>query len=1192
MIEKRPDESGELTDPSSQDDSLADLAADLADRMAQGESIDLDAVIRTVPGREAEVRELYATIRGMVRLGGATDAPCPVGEESGLPDEFRGTFGDFRLIREAGRGGMGVVYEAEQLPLGRQVALKILPHSRAQEPKRHERFLLEARAASQLQHRNIVALYTVGTEAGTPFLVMQFVDGPTLAQVIDAYRGETASPARFSALLGRSNTADGYIRAVAEIGREAADALEHAHERGIVHRDIKPANLMLDAGGHVLITDFGLAQIQGDSPLTQTGDMLGTLRYMSPEQARGRRGSVDARTDLYSLAATLYELLTLSPVFDARDRGELMRSILEVEPPSPRSRNPAISRDLDTILAKALSKSPEHRYATARDMADDLDRFLRHLPIKARPIGRGERLARWGRRNRRTLIPASLSAGAVVVALVGFLIVYNSWLRTLNTDLVAARERAEVLLDEVKIQRGLADERRHIAESHLYDIRIRQADEALRLKRYEQAQEILLDCLTEDPSDDPREFAWHYLWRQASREVRVLTPREEDVQAIALSYDNQVLASVGRDNVLRLRSVSDRRLLQSVRLRGGRPSSVAFSRDDQRVLVGLDYSKVERAPAQVIFYLWDRRSAGIVAELPRGSDDMGDRAEFLPDGRHLLTIHWNIEEGGRYLLWEIAPKTPGDPLKLIRKSEPLNSWQVSADGRRLASIDANRRRVAVVDLLTNGVLFQRRTEGPGFSGLGLSRDGSRMVALWPGPSQGKMDLGLWDVDKGLPLWSRSGIAGGIWIDPPLFLPDDRGVLVVEGDAAIQYFDLAGQSLWRESETPGQPHECSGNATLLPQSDRFLIQDYGARMPLRLRDRSTGKVVATFPGQLGEIDGIWPSRDGSTAYLLSGHRAVEWNLRPAADPTLAGHTDEAWALAFSPDGRYLYSGSDDTDEPQTLKVWEVATGHPVRGWKPHNALVTAIAVQPGGEFIATAGLQDKERVKLWDPQGRLVLTFDHPDDRIRALAFSPDGKTLAAAGQMRTIRLFDVTTGRLVENLEGHTDAIRGLAFRPDGRALASVSSDRTVRVWPLDGDRQPRIAHGGEQVMAVAFAPQGRQLAWCDIAGVVHRWDLDLERKPVPIQDEPTRYFTLAYSPDGRTIAVAGLSGRILLHDARTGQFLMALSGPSAQINRVAFSPDGHHLAATWHDGSVRLFRTGGYDAPPPTAPSEFASTQ
>jgi eukaryotic-like serine/threonine-protein kinase len=433
------------------DASFAELFEELAGRIQRGEPVDLEAAAREHPRHAERLRQLLPAVQLVAQVGSHAPAdglsfPPPASDDARpLPEAL----GDFRIIREVGRGGMGVVYEAEQLSLGRRVALKVLPFAATMDPRHLQRFQNEARAAAGLHHGHIVPVYSVGSERGVYFYAMQFIDGRTLAAVIqelkrpqgqgtapppaaDANAPTTVhapadgvpdpkadtEPAARQSTLAESGQARGreHFRRVAEWGIQAAEALDHAHQLGVVHRDVKPANLMLDARGQVWVTDFGLAHMQNaDAGLTLTGDLIGTLRYMSPEQALAKRVPIDHRTDVYSLGATLYELLTLRPAFEGKDRQELLRQIAFEEPKAPRRLSKAIPAELETIVLKAMEKNPADRYATAKELADDLRRFLADEPIRARRPTLLQRFRKWRRRHR--VIVWAAAVVAVIAAL-------------------------------------------------------------------------------------------------------------------------------------------------------------------------------------------------------------------------------------------------------------------------------------------------------------------------------------------------------------------------------------------------------------------------------------------------------------------------------------------------------------------------------------------------------------------------------------------------------------------------------------------------------------------------------------------------------------------------------------------------------------------------------------------------------
>jgi serine/threonine protein kinase/tetratricopeptide (TPR) repeat protein len=413
------------------------------------------------------------------QLGGEDE--CSASGLSSLP------LGDFRIIREIGRGGMGVVYEADQLSLGRRVALKVLPFASVLDSRQLQRFKNEAQAAASLHHTHIVPVYSVGCERGVHYYAMQYIEGRTLAKVIEELRrqaseqrsqepngnGEWQLADCEAQIRGGENAAafsldserpqpktDGFFRAVARLGVEVAEALDYAHNKGVVHRDIKPLNLILDDRGEPWIADFGLAHVESVGSLTVTGDLLGTLRYMSPEQASAERAIVDHRTDIYSLGATLYELLTFEPAFGGNSREDLRRRIVSEEPRAPRRLNQEVPVDLETIVLKTMSKLPQMRYATGRALADDLRRFLMDQPIAASRPTAVERLRRWARRHKPLVASVSVSTLA-------FLLLAVVALGVSHVAITREQQRTADALEDAKAGRAAAAAQREQADANL-----------------------------------------------------------------------------------------------------------------------------------------------------------------------------------------------------------------------------------------------------------------------------------------------------------------------------------------------------------------------------------------------------------------------------------------------------------------------------------------------------------------------------------------------------------------------------------------------------------------------------------------------------------------------------------------------------------------------------------------------------
>ncbi len=486
------------------DEQRAERLAALLDRYmrdleAGGIPPDVEALVAEHPDLADELRS-YADSLKLLHQMTAGIRPLPTRAEPSTAGMTARRLGDYEIEREIGRGGMGIVYEARQLSLNRQVALKVLPFAAMLDEKQIARFRNEAQAAAQLHHPNIVPVHAVGQERGVHFFAMQYVPGQSLEMALQelrkesdfkppappvdgpsrdttpsegksagrgggSYGGFLSEPAArdtvpFTAFSTRASTRSrGYCHSVARLMIQAADAIQHAHEYGVVHRDVKPSNLLLDRTGKLWVTDFGLARMQSDTGVTITGDVVGTLRYMSPEQAAGATALVDARADVYSLGATLYELLTLRPAHSGDNRQEILRHIETREPPAPRSFNPAIPLDLETITLRAMAKTREERYASAQEFSSDLRLFLEGKPTIARRPTVLDRAGKWALRHRRAV---SLAAACLlVVSLV-----------SATAAIMIAREKARTdeALDETRTSLAKAEAANEMAHGAVEEL--------------------------------------------------------------------------------------------------------------------------------------------------------------------------------------------------------------------------------------------------------------------------------------------------------------------------------------------------------------------------------------------------------------------------------------------------------------------------------------------------------------------------------------------------------------------------------------------------------------------------------------------------------------------------------------------------------------------------------------------------
>lgn len=471
---------------------LCELVDQITNQLQAGESIDLDIISHDYPHYIEQLRQVLPSLELFADLRVATKKPILVETARDESDAVSKQLGDYEIIREVGRGGMGVVYEATHRSLGRRAALKVLPFAAMLDPRQIQRFKNEAQAVAQLDHPNIVDVFGVGCDRGVHFYAMRFIDGRPLSELItglrkssladDARAAETSrnqesdtsrlqdsdptepTGPNASTKIGHTDTSEAsiweslsknrstksreFFRSAADLIRQAAAALHHAHQHDVIHRDVKPSNLIVESSGKLWVTDFGLAHVEGNATLTATGDVVGTLRYMSPEQTQGL--PVDHRADIYSLGATLYELLTLRPAFPQRDRKELFQKIATEDPPPPRYLNRSIPTDLETIVLKSLEKDPAQRYLSTESFARDLQCFIEDRPITARRPTLFDRTIKWSRRHR-SFVGAVVAV--VLLALIGLTISTVLMTRSAN---VAKMERKEA---ESQRNRAMANER-------------------------------------------------------------------------------------------------------------------------------------------------------------------------------------------------------------------------------------------------------------------------------------------------------------------------------------------------------------------------------------------------------------------------------------------------------------------------------------------------------------------------------------------------------------------------------------------------------------------------------------------------------------------------------------------------------------------------------------------------------------
>jgi WD40 repeat protein/serine/threonine protein kinase len=1098
-------------------------------------------------GLLAQVLGLEVSDEQVSRWAARSEVEEPPGPEA---PPGRWTLGEYELLSELGRGGMGVVYRAWQPSLGRQVAVKKLLHGG--DARTEARFQREIRALGRVEHPHLVKVFASGAEGDEWFYAMELVEGAPLAAVCERLQGSTASvtevdlqtwrqavstaceaarkaekplggaapPGPTAAPAGGAAEREpaagrGYVRQMAELVRQVAGAAHALHERGILHRDIKPGNVMLSPDGtQAVLMDLGLAQVADDEEgrLTRTRQFVGTLRYASPEQLGGAR--LDRRADVYGLGATLWELLALRPLFGVTEQTptpDLILKIQQAEPERLRRAHPGLPRDLEAVAHKCLEKAPERRYATAADLADDLGRWLEGKVVRARPVRGWERAAKWVRRR-----PALAAAyGLLLVALV--LGLGGGGALWLWQEADTARRRAEgaekaarnaharlavALAGEQKANRekeaafkGQAKTERFWKDHFTYLASIIQADRAVQDGEWETARRLLAECPAEHCA-----WEWDYLRRRCRLDFLTLKGHTGPVTGVAWSPDGTRLASASVDDTVRVWDLGTGRAAVTLKGHKAGVTGVAFSPDGRR-LASASFDQTVR--------LWDLDGGRAVLTL-EGHDGFVSGVAFRPDGRQLASASLD----GKVRLWDLPSGRETQALRGPTDGVTAVAW--SPDGRRLAC--AGDRTVRVWYVAGGREALTLRGHTGVVWGVAWSPDGKRLAS-----ASEDRTIRVWDVESGQAALTLKGHTGGAW--GVAWSPDGQRLASASLDRTVRVWDLAG-----------------------------------------------GREDSTLKGHTDLVRGVAWSPDGRRLASASVDQTVRiWNVVVGwqAD-TLTGHADGVKALAFSADGRQLVSASAD----KTLRVWDVAGGQgagaPLRG---HGGAVWAVASSWDGRQLASAS--EDRTVRVWDvPGGREVAILTGHAAGVNGVAFRRDGLLLASGSTDGTVRLWDLPSGREARPpLKGHTKFVSGVAFSPDGTRLASASGDGTVRVWDVATGRGTLTLKGHTAaVWGVAFSPDGLRLASASFDQTVRVWDLRSGREALTLRGHTGVVWGVAWSPDGTRLASASEDRTVRLWDLPSGRTTLTLKGHTGTVTGVAFSPDGRRLASASEDKTVRLW--------------------
>jgi WD40 repeat protein/serine/threonine protein kinase/tetratricopeptide (TPR) repeat protein len=1178
-----------MHDASSDRNPVEALAEDFLERFRRGERPALSEYTTRYPALAAEIRELFPAL---VMLEGVRPGSVTESRSEPLITSAAGTrlerLGDYRILREVGRGGMGIVYEAEQESLGRHVALKVLPTHSLLDVRHLQRFRREARAAARLHHTNIVPVFGVGEADGLHYYVMQFIPGQGLDQVLmelqrlrsrsgvpEAIARAGTPPARLTrpvpdvgsasaaAVAGAmlsgvfalpsdagpeadkpedpakidpspsssavvsvsvsSQVGQPYWQSVARIGIQAAEALAYAHAQGTLHRDIKPSNLLLDTQGIVWVTDFGLAKASDSEDLTHTGDVVGTLRYMAPERFAGQG---DARSDVYSLGLTLYELLTLRPAFAESDRSRLMQQAMHEEPPRPRKVNPAVPRDLETIVLKAIARDPPHRYGSAAELAADLRRFLDDKPIQARRAGEIEKLWRWCRRNPAPAVLTALFLLSLVGGLAG---IAWKWQEAVGERHKAnvARNDAQQVLAGVMLDRGTAlAEQAEVGEGLFW----------------------MLEALKVVPPDAPdleRAIRTNLAaWTGPLHRVQWLVDEPEPVGWCAFTPDGRRFVSTyGAGAQFR-----DTATGQPV---GPPPdpdagSALTLSPDGKSVVTARYPGAGKPGAARL-------RDAATGQPLgPPLDHPLPIRAAaFTPDGNQVATG----DEGGTVRLWETTTgRLVGEPLK--QPGHIIMNLAVSPDGKTLAAA------TEVIDSVAAPARAVR-----------------------------------WDLDAGRPIEPPLGHQGSVRM--VTFSPDGKSLLTASADRTAQIWDAAtGQPVGAPLKHP--------QAVLVARfsPDGRTVATGGNDGAVRWWDAATGALlIGTVPVHKLRMPDLAYSPDGSmlvTAGAAAGRAGMVHVFRLARSlsrPPAKGKealVKAAWALgdgeawfkrqmaSYSPDATRAVVGGGDG----YAHLWDAATGQPASvpdGLAPplRNAFpfVAVTAYSPDGRFAVTSSFDQRVvgEVRLWDAASGRQIGHPLPHrNYVSAMAFTPDSAVLATGGYDHAVHLWDTATRQRIASLP-QPDIVMSLAISPDGKTLAvghaaDFSGATEVVLWDLAGRKRLGAPMPGPSLL-VQFSPDGKTVV-ATAGSQLRFWDAGTGQPLGPVIAEPAEINSAAFSPDGKLLVLATTDGTVRMRAAPSGKGVGAPMLNPQRTNFAVFSPDpqARLVLAGYADGTARLW--------------------